>query len=83
MGSDNLFVRRKNERKKRKENISKQKSSNWLIVCEGTKTEPNYFIEAVNEINKNIEDKYKLKVNVIGTGKNTVSLVKSVEDMQV
>ena len=83
MGSDNLFVRRKNERKKRKENISKQKSSNWLIVCEGTKTEPNYFIEAVNEINKNIEDKYKLKVNVIGTGKNTVSLVKSVEDLQV
>ena len=83
MGSDNLFVRRKNERKKRKENISKQKSSNWLIVCEGTKTEPNYFIEAVNEINQNIEDKYKLKVNVIGTGKNTVSLVKSVEDLQV
>ena len=83
MGSDNLFVRRKNERQKRKENIAKQKSSNWLIVCEGTKTEPNYFIEAINEINKNIEDEYKLKVKVIGTGRNTVSLVKSVEDLQV
>lgn len=83
MGSDNLFIRRKNERQKRKENIAKQKSSNWLIVCEGTKTEPNYFVEAINEINKNIEDKYKLKVKVIGTGRNTVSLVKSVEDMQI
>ena len=77
------ICKKKKWTKKRKENISKQKSSNWLIVCEGTKTEPNYFVEAVNEINKNIEDKYKLKVNVIGTGKNTVSLVKSVEDLQV
>ena len=67
----------------KKENIAKQKSSNWLIVCEGTKTEPNYFIEAINEINKNIEDEYKLKVKVIGTGRNTISLVKSVEDLQV
>lgn len=77
------ICKKKKWTKKRKENISKQKSSNWLIVCEGTKTEPNYFVEAVNEINKSIEDKYKLKVNVIGTGKNTVSLVKSVEDLQV
>ena len=41
MGSDNLFKKRREERKKRVENIKKQKSSNWLIVCEGTETEPN------------------------------------------
>ena len=42
MGSDNLHIRRSAERKSRKENILKQRSSNWLIVCEGTKTEKNY-----------------------------------------
>ena len=43
MGSDDLFKKRRAERNKRKENIRKQKSSNWLIVCEGKETEPNYF----------------------------------------
>lgn len=47
MGSDNLHIRRSVERKSRKENILKQRSSNWLIVCEGTKTEPNYFEKAI------------------------------------
>lgn len=82
MGSDNLFNRRKAERQRRKENIKKQKSSTWLIVCEGEQTEPNYFIGAINEINKNIEDKYKLKVRIEGKGKNTTSLVKAAEDIQ-
>ena len=43
MGSDDLFKKRREERNRRKENIRKQKSSNWLIVCEGKETEPNYF----------------------------------------
>lgn len=82
MGSDNLFNKRREERKKRKENIEKQKSSNWLIVCEGEQTEPNYFKGAVDAINEGIEDKYKLKVKIVGEGMNTVSLVKSVQDLQ-
>lgn len=52
MGSDNLFNKRRKERSKRKENVKKLKSSNWLIVCEGTKTEPNYFKSAVAAINE-------------------------------
>lgn len=82
MGKEEIFKRRQQERKARKENILKQKPNNWLVVCEGEKTEPNYFKGAVNEINKTIEDEYKLKVNIVGTGKNTISLVKSVEDIQ-
>ena len=31
-------------------------------------------------INQGIEDKYKLKVTVVGKGMNTLSLVNSVED---
>jgi len=43
MGSDNLFVRRKAERQKRKENTEKQRSSNWLIVCEGKQKYAKWF----------------------------------------
>ena len=54
MGSDNLFKKRRVERNKRKENIRKQKSSNWLIVCEGKETEPNYFEEKYIDFIKKI-----------------------------
>lgn len=80
MGSDNFFNKRRVERQKRKENVIKQRSSHWLVVCEGAKTEPNYFKGAVTAINQRIEDKYKLKVTVVGKGMNTLSLVNSVED---
>lgn len=79
MGSDNLHVRRSAERRKRKENVVKQRSSNWLVICEGKKTEPNYFEKAVEEINKHIDDEYKLKVKIVGKGMNTKSLVKATE----
>ncbi len=48
----------------------------------GKKTEPNYFEKAVDEINKGIDDEYKLKVKVVGKGMNTTSLVKAT-DLQV
>lgn len=73
--------KRRAERNKRKENIRKQKSSNWLIVCEGKETEPNYFEGAVAAINELIEDDYKLKVKIVGKGMNTTSLVKSTQDI--
>ena len=82
MGSDNLFSRRRIERKSRKENVERQRSSNWLIVCEGVQTEPNYFLGAVQAINENIDDPYKLKVKVVGKGMNTISLVNTTEDIQ-
>lgn len=81
MGSDNFFSKHREERRKRKENVIKQKSSNWLVVCEGTQTEPNYFKGVVKTINEKIEDNYKLKVKIVGKGMNTTSLVKSVEDL--
>lgn len=82
MGSDDLFKRRREERKQRKVNVERQKSSNWLIVCEGKETECNYFTKAIQAINKNIEKEYKLRVNIVGKGMNTVSLVKTVENLQ-
>lgn len=53
--------------------------ANYLIVCEGKQTEPNYF----KGLKKKINDIYENKVDVLipeidikGTGENTTSLVK-------
>jgi len=53
----------------------------YLIVCEGTQTEPNYF----NSIKKLIESSFPNRMNimVLGTGYNTLSLVdKTIQTMQ-
>lgn len=53
--------------------------ANYLIVCEGKQTEPNYF----NGLRKKINEKYGSKVDVLipsieikGTGENTTAIVK-------
>ena len=79
MGSDELHKKRREERIKRKENIRKQKSSKWLLVSEGLKTEPNYFENVVKNINKKLSAEDKLKVDIVGKGMNTTSLVNEAE----
>ncbi len=43
MGTDNLFWKRKSQPLKRKSKHKGQPKQSFLIVCEGEKTEPNYF----------------------------------------
>lgn len=77
MGPENLAKRRRNERKAR---ISKEinlRAETWLIICEGIKTEKKYFESLIESVN-NLTDK-KIKKRVVGIGKNTESLVNSVE----
>jgi hypothetical protein len=78
MGKDDLFKSRKAGRRERKGMVKALKSRQWLIVCEGAKTEPNYFNGLVRYLyeqgGKDISD----DVTTIGLGKNTKSLVKSV-----
>ena len=71
----------KNNNISRKDRLKSKRQSpaNYLIVCEGKKTEPNYF----NGLKKKINEKYGNKVDVLipnidikGTGMNTTSLVK-------
>ncbi|QZY54969.1 RloB family protein [Crassaminicella profunda] len=81
MGSDDLFKKRKGNRKKRKENSKKLAPYRYLIVCEGKKTEPKYFEGIKNKINEKYTDAIKVKekiddIKVIGTGRNTQDLVK-------
>ena len=66
MGTDNLFWKRKNKSLKRKSRNRGKPPKSFLIVCEGEKTEPNYFRS------------FKLHsaaVKVVGCGMNTRSLV--------
>lgn len=42
----------------------------FLIVCEGTKTEPNYF-----RAFENILPRYSLDIEVVGTAKNTLQVI--------
>lgn len=71
MGSDGIFTKHRLERKTRKESIIYQKPSKWLVVCEGIKTEPDYFSGAIEEINKNLPNEYKFDVKIVGKGMNT------------
>lgn len=65
----------------RKDKLKSKKlaPANYLIVCEGKQTEPNYF----NGLKKKINENYGSKVDVLipsieikGTGENTTALVK-------
>ena len=71
----------KNSNISRKDKLKSKRRApaNYLIVCEGKKTEPNYF----NGLKKQINEKYGSKVDVLipnievkGTGRNTTDLVK-------
>ena len=65
------------KRHERKESIRlegvKSKRKFFLIVCEGEKTEPNYFESLKNDLPKGVLNVYDFKI--VGTGNNTVSLV--------
>ncbi len=67
MGSDNLFWLKKRKKLTRKSKLIREYKNSILIICEGEKTEPNYLKSfPVSGV----------QVEVIGKGKNTLSLVK-------
>lgn len=73
MGTDNLFWKRKNRSLKRRSKFRGEPPESILIVCEGEKTEPNYF---------RAFGLSSAKVRVEGCGANTLSLVKKAIDIR-
>ena len=65
-------------RENRKDNTRKLLEPRWLIVCEGEKTEPNYFNGLSDFLNQNGSN--KIKIHAEGIGKNTSSLVDHAEE---
>ncbi len=66
MVNDKLFHKKKRGQLQRKSKKNRTYKNSILIVCEGEKTEPNYF---------NSFPITNIKVKAIGTGQNTESLV--------
>jgi hypothetical protein len=60
------------------DNIPKRRF--YLIVCEGEKTEPNYFESLKNALPKGVLSVYDFKID--GTGYNTESLVKKAIELK-
>lgn len=74
MGTDNLFWKRKRETLKRQSKKLLESPDSFLIVCEGEKTEPGYFIAFRNTLRS-------VSVKVEGCGMNTLSLVKKTVEL--
>ena len=70
---------RNNNKSRNKVAIKKLAPPNYLIICEGKETEPNYFNGLKQKINEKFEDRVRIivpSIKVKGTGLNTESLVK-------
>lgn len=63
----------KNWMNKRKDRAIKSKLEYHLIICEGIKTEPNYFNSMKSKISK--DNKEKISIKVIGKGRGTTNLL--------
>jgi hypothetical protein len=66
--------------KKRKIDCREEISRHIYIFCEGTKTEPNYFQGIKNAIATDAVYKNVIQLNIIGTAKNTLTLIDSAMD---
>ncbi len=71
---DNAILRRLQRKETKRLENSKPKRKYILIVCEGEKTEPNYFKSLKDSLPKGVLEVCELRI--IGTGHNTESLVK-------
>lgn len=76
---NHILKRRLRKEKKRKEEI-KEKRKFYLIVCEGEKTEPNYFKSLKENLPQGVLNVCEFKI--LGTGNNTNSLVKKAMDLR-
>lgn len=63
----------KNWISKRRDRAIKSKLEYHLIICEGTKTEPNYFTAMKQDIGGDNKD--KISIEVIGEGRGTTNLL--------
>jgi hypothetical protein len=68
---DNAFLKRLERKEARREKDTKSKRVYFLIVCEGEKTEPNYF----NAIRDDFPIGTIAIVDIEGTGKNTLGII--------
>lgn len=85
MGSDDLFKRRRAERKRRKFEYKKPKANSYLIVTEGERTEPLYFQGIADAIKQklggNVEVYEIPTIEINGEGCATSKLIEKTDEI--
>lgn len=70
---DNAVLKRRARAEKKRKIEFKSKRKFYLIVCEGEKTEPNYFESLKSSLPKGVLE--LTNIDIDGTGKNTLSII--------
>jgi len=70
---DNAIIKRRSRDEKKRLVGFKSKRMFYLIVCEGEKTEPNYFSSLKESLPKGVLE--LTQIDIDGTGKNTLSII--------
>ena len=70
---DNAILKKRSRKEKKRLVGYKSKRIFYLIVCEGEKTEPNYFSALKESLPKGVLE--LTQIDIDGTGKNTLSII--------
>lgn len=85
MGTDDIFKKRKQDRKKRQIEMKTPKPNSYLIVAEGEKTEPLYFQGIVDKIIEKVGGNITVypipTIDIHGEGCSTNSLIDKTEEI--
>lgn len=77
---DNAVLKRRAREEKKRKTEFKSKRKFYLIVCEGEKTEPNYFESLKSSLPKGVLE--LTNIDIDGTGKNTLSIVEEAKKLR-
>ena len=77
---DNAIIKRRSRVEKRRLIGFKSKRVFYLIVCEGEKTEPNYFSSLKKALPKGVLE--LTQIDIDGTGKNTMSIIEEAKKLR-
>lgn len=77
---DNSVLKRRARAEKKRKTEFKSKRQFYLIVCEGTKTEPNYFESLKKSLPKGVLE--LANIDIDGTGKNTLTIIEEAKNLR-
>ena len=78
---DNAILKRRTRDEKKRKVEVKSKRKFYLIVCEGEKTEPNYFESLKSSLPKGVLE--LTNIDIDGTGMNTLSIIEEAKKLRV
>ena len=83
MGTDNIFKNRRKDRKQRQHEVKTPKANSYLIVTEGERTEPYYFMGLKKLISEKVGGTINVakipSIDIYGEGSSTSKLIEITE----